>query len=398
MKRSRRHDCRTPGAGSRKVSFGSVTVDRSVAQLRPALLNPCYWPEVSRGSERFVRELANGLIARGDRPTLITSHRGKPTRTTEDGLSVKRNRRLAAERLDRRKFEVYLTHVPFSYVSLRRGDYDLAHALHVTDALAANRWARRTGRPSILSYMGIPDHPGLSDRRLRLEITQRAVAECDAVLTLSQAAADAFQRWLGVDAQVIYPGVDLEAFRLSEQRAAEPTIFCGAAIEEPRKRVGLLIAAARLVRRERPNLRLLLSRPNDQRVADSVARSDAGVELVDVGDRADLFASCYQQAWVSVLPSFGEAFGIVLIEALSCGTPVVATNLGGMREIIDRDTIGRLFDGGPESLARSLLEALELAENPATAHACRARAEEFSTDRCVDAYLRLYRDLVDGRR
>ena len=43
--------------------------------------------------------------------------------------------------------------------------------MYSSDALAAARWARRTGRPSVFAYMGVPDRPGLTDRRLRLETT-----------------------------------------------------------------------------------------------------------------------------------------------------------------------------------------------------------------------------------
>ena len=43
---------------------------------RIALLSPCFWPEVRRGGERFTRELADGLLARGHHPELITSHPG----------------------------------------------------------------------------------------------------------------------------------------------------------------------------------------------------------------------------------------------------------------------------------------------------------------------------------
>jgi len=53
-------------------------------------MNPCYWPEVRRGAERFVRELANGLIERGHRPRLITSHPGRPSNRVEDGMAVLR--------------------------------------------------------------------------------------------------------------------------------------------------------------------------------------------------------------------------------------------------------------------------------------------------------------------
>jgi glycosyltransferase involved in cell wall biosynthesis len=362
----------------------------ATGELRVALLNPCYWPEVRRGSERFVRELADGLIARGHRPRLITSHAGWPSHAVEDGLEVVRVWRPPAGRLRRRMFEDHLTHVPFSYAALRRGEQDIAHALYATDALAALRWGRERDRPVVFSHMGIPHRRALANRRWRIEIIQRAIAGADALVALSQASALAFERWLGVRARVIPPGVDLSAFAPAPERAAEPTIVCAAALDRPRKRVGLLIEAFARVRRERPTARLVLNRPRDR----ALEPRAAGVELADLDDRAAL-ARAYGSAWVSALASRDEAFGLVLAEALACGTPVVGSNEGGIPEIVDSAAVGRLFDGDdPKALASALLEALELAQDPRTAAACRARAQEFSIDRCVERYLALYRELL----
>jgi glycosyltransferase involved in cell wall biosynthesis len=284
--------------------------------------------------------------------------------------------------------------VPCSYASLRRGDDHIAQALFVTDAQAAARWSAVTGRPSVYSYMGIPDRIGLTARRLRLRLTRRAVRGCTAVTALSRAAADAFWTELRVEAHVIHPGVDVTAFRPTGERSEAPMLFFGGDLTEPRKRVDLLVEAYSRVRRDRPDARLVLSRPRDAAAAARFATQHPEVELRDVDDREAL-ARAYSEAWVSVLPSFGEAFGLVLAEAMACGTPVVAGNGGGMREVADRDELGRLFDGDrPEALATAILGALELLQDPGTPAACRARAQDFSIDRAIEAHLALYRELL----
>ena len=211
--------------------------------LRVALLSPCYWPEVRRGTERFARQLADGLIERGHRPSLITSHPGRPSTVVEDGLLVRRNRRPPERWLWRLGFESYLTHAPLSLGSLRRSGPDVAHALHHADALAAARWSRETGRPAVLSFMGIPPEEGFGHRRLHGRVMERAVAGTGELVVLSQAAAGRFERLLGVRARVIPPGVDTGAFTPGGERAGEPTIFCAADATEPRKRVPLLVEA-----------------------------------------------------------------------------------------------------------------------------------------------------------
>ena len=361
--------------------------------MRVALLSPCFWPEVRRGTERFARLLADGLIARDVHVTLITSHPGPTVQTVEDGLHVLRlHRPPGGAWLSRRMWEDHLVHVPLSYLALKRGHFDVAHALFPTDGLAAARWSAETGRPAVLSFMGIPHRQGLANRRGRTAILRRAMAGAAATVALSDAAGAGFERWLGVRARVIRPGVDLTAFTPDEaDRAAQPTIFCAAAVSEPRKRVSLLLDAFALLREHRPGAELILSRPS----IGVGPLLTPGVRYVDVDDTAAL-AAAYRAAWVTALPSIGEAFGLVLVESLACGTPVVATDEGGMREVVgERPDIARLFAGDdPAVLAAALGEALEL-RDPA---ACRARAEDYPAQDTADDYLDLYLALSDAAR
>ena len=346
------------------------------APLRIALLHHSYWPEVRRGTERFIRDLADGLIERGHRPTLITSHPGAPSRTVEDGLEVVRNWRPPEGRLRRRGWQPHLSHLPFSALSLRRGDFDLAHALYPTDALVAVRWSARTGRPAVVSFMGLPDRAGLVSARGRVETVRRVAARAAAVVSLSAAAAEAFRRELGVDTRVIEPGVDLELFRSSAPRAPVPTVFCPAAVGDERKRVRVLVEAFARVRERRPDAELVLSGPSED----------------------EALVAAYSSAWVTALPSVAEAFGLVLVESLACGTPVVAADDGHPAALLaGRPEIGRL--AAPDdvaALARALLEALELADAPETATRCRERAQELPRERCAEAYEALYREVRDG--
>jgi glycosyltransferase involved in cell wall biosynthesis len=362
-------------------------------------LNPVYWPEVRRGSERVIRELADGLVAGGHRPRLITSHASRPATTLEDGLIVQRVWRPPVEqRLRRRLYEEHLAHVPFTYAALRRGARpDVVQACYATDAAAALRYKRATGVPVVFSYMGLPHRISLANRRLRKELVVAACEQADAVVALSELAAEHFRTWLGVDPHVIAPPVDVTTFTPAADpasaRSAAPTILCAADHTQGRKRVALLVQALAIVRRTHPEARLLVTRVAGTGAAGPAPWSGAdGVHELHLDDRADLVAA-NRAAWVHALPSVGEAFGLVLAEAQACGTPVV----GGQAEVVGEDDgTGVLFDPteeDPAVLAQALLSAIALSQDPATAGACVARAQRFSRQACTEAHLALYRSL-----
>jgi glycosyltransferase involved in cell wall biosynthesis len=170
-------------------------------------------------------------------------------------------------------------------------------------------------------------------------------------------------------------------------RAEHPTIACAASPDDQRKRVPLLVEAFARVRKQRPHARLVLMRPTSQRLEQQLAGE--GVEFFDPSPSA--VADVFADAWVSALASKDEAFGLVVVESLATGTPVVAANEAGPAEILDRDGIGVLFnEPTPEAVADALLEALELDGGDAA----RKRAADFTSERCAIEHEALYEELL----
>ena len=136
-------------------------------------------------TERVIRELADGLVARGHEPVLLTSHPDATSRGVEDGLRIVRARRPRDVRLRARGWDRHLAHAPRSLVELVRARADVAHALYPSDAVAASA----TRRPVVFSYMGLPDAAYLDERRGRRWTMEHACTRADAVVALSEASA-----------------------------------------------------------------------------------------------------------------------------------------------------------------------------------------------------------------
>ena len=104
-----------------------------------------------------------------------------------------------------------------------------------------------------------------------------------------------------------------------------------------------------------------------------VARVDAapGIERYPWVDGADGLMGALD---VLVLPSRAEPFGTVLAEAMNAGTPVVATRVGGLPEVVDDGVTGRLVEpGDPAALAAAVLEVLGRRDEMGAAARERAR-------------------------
>jgi glycosyltransferase involved in cell wall biosynthesis len=361
-----------------------------------ALINPTYWPEVRRGSERLIHDLAVVLARRGNDVTILTTHSGAGTETVEDGVRIVRSRRLP--RLPRSgDLEYFVETAPSVVAGLTRGYYDLAHAFFPVSAWAAINAKRLGGPPVAFSLHGVPVRQYLVARRRRMSILSAAVHGAEGVSVLSEAAAEPYRRYLLREPTILPGGVFCSDFEVEVSRADRPTVVCAASLSDPRKGWRLLLEAFGMVRRRIPDARLLLAGGRDPFFGSVSLEAAAGVELIE-GDDKSALAAAYASAWVSVLPAIGEAFGLVLIESLAAGTPAVALRSGASPEVLS-DEVGSLVEpgAGAEGLAKVLVEALREPPGRAVADACRRRAREFDWERVADLYDDFHRGILGGK-
>lgn len=244
---------------------------------------------------------------------------------------------------------------------------------------------RRRGPALVFSHNDFLPGPAIATA------VRRAARRADRVVCLSRAvAADLDPRGALADRlDVIVPGVDLERFAAQPSPPGGPELLLLGALV-PWKRPDLALEAVSLAAPDLPGLRLTVAgAPLTGSSDDLVAALERRAAAPDLrgrvsfpGPLADPRPALARAACLLHCAE-REPFGLVLIEALASGRPVVAPAAGGPLEIIDR-TCGRLYEpGNPRAAAAALIEVLS--DGRVAAHlgaAGRARAEaEFATNR-----------------
>lgn len=353
--------------------------------MKIGLVSPYVYP-LPGGVTQHVRYLYENLRARGHDVRIITSSHGLQRSSEGDiirigkGFSVPANGSVGTLTLSPR-------FVPQVRELLDRERFDL---LHFHEPLVpflspiVLRQSRSVNIATFHAYAGFSPAYELGARLLG-----GYIARLHGRIAVSAAARHFISRFFPGDYKVIPNGVDVGRFRRAVpiarwQDGTLNILFVGRF--EPRKGVLVLLRAFRILRRRDWDCRLLLvgGGPQEREARRYVAtRRLSNVEFLGrVSD--DELAQLYRTADVFVSPATGrESFGIVLLEAMAAGTPIVCSDIHGYKGVVRRGEQALLVPPrDPEALAGAIARLLGDPELRARMSAAgRARAEEFSWER-----------------
>jgi len=233
-------------------------------------------------------------------------------------------------------------------------------------------------------------------------LTQFAVATSDAVTTPSRWLAETARANLGLAAvlpiDVIPNFVDSTEFSPPARRdRRQPHVLIHVSNFRPIKRVHDVVAIFATVRRTTPcRLELVGDGPERPRIEAMVSELGIGDQVRFRGEMDDL-AGVYGESDVFLLPSESESFGLAALEAMACGVPVVASDVGGLPDVVADGETGFLAAVGDVPAMAEAVRRLVTDDDlwGTMSRLARERAETcFGQASAVDRYEAVYRRVL----
>jgi L-malate glycosyltransferase len=291
----------------------------------------------------------------------------------------------------------------------RRDGLDLIHAHyaipHAISAWLASQMLKEQALPVVSTLHGtditlVGQEPGYHP------VTQFALRHAEALTAVSHSLAENTKEVFGDDLEVqcIHNFVDTNQFQPGERgelraqfAGEDETLFLHLSNFRPVKRVDDVLKIFQQVALQRP-ARLILAglgpeRPAMKQLAQELNIEDRVHFLGEPGSLTDLM----KMADIFLLPSGHESFGLVALEAMSSGVPVLASDTGGLPELITTGHDGFLSPVGDiESFVARALELIDDQQlNQNMRHAARHTAtHQFSISHILPKYLDLYESLL----
>lgn len=350
--------------------------------MRVGLVCP-YSFDVPGGVQLHIRDLAEYLLGRGHHVSVLAP----ADEDTELPPYV-----VSAGRAVPIRFNGSVARLSFGPIVANRvqawldeGDFDVLH-LHEPAAPSLSLltlWAATV--PVVATFHSSQSRLGAL--RAAQPLLQPGLDKISARIAVSEAAHRTMASSVGGTTLVIPNGVYVDRFRTAVEPDpdARPRIVFLGRFAEPRKGLPVLLAALPLVLAQVPDAELVVAGPGDRSeikgmLSDQVAGAVRFVGTVGEAEKVDLLA----RANAYVAPNTGgESFGIILVEAMSAGAPVVASALDAFRAVIGDSGAGVVFPVGDHRALAA--EVVRLLEDPAEQARLRAagpeRARQFDWSR-----------------
>lgn len=373
--------------------------------LKIALVSDWYFPKIG-GVAAHMHDLARYLGRRGHDVDIITNDlsTGKEGELRVEGIGLVKVPGRVVNGLGINA-GVFAKNVSYLYPFL--GRYDVVHGQHAFTPLSlkAASAARKLGKASLLTTHSVNFENSSALKGLAhmsFPYFKYYLRNPHRIVAVSKASREFIKRFTDVPVEVIYNGIDIKKFhndwdRGSSRRDLElpgENLILYVGRLEPRKGVGVLISAMKHVEGTLliagTGSILPLLKEKAKRLG--VLNRTRFLGHVEHSKLPKLYAA----SDVFVLPSLSEAFGIVLLEAMASGVPVIGTNVGGIPEIIDGCGI-LTRPGDPKELASAINSVLN---NQNFARRLgklgRRKAERiYSWDIIAKKVEALYREVVD---
>src|SRR3954453_7737926 len=376
--------------------------------MRIALVSPYSWT-YQGGVNRHVEALAEQFIARGDHVRVLAPwdppdaisrrlHRSHPELREAPDYLVPLGRTVG---YGANGAVSNLSSFPEGPIALRRelrsGNYDVVHVHEPLAPLVG--WDAMTfrGTPVVgtfhaYSTKAFPNHVAtLLGAPLRMNQLAPRIA-------VSEAAAWTGRRWFGGEYTIIPNGVDIEAAPHGPKPASDELrlLFVGRA--EERKGLPVLLAAFQALVEHVPS-RLTIVGADPEEISRRVSDPDLMSHIDVLGKVSDsVLWRQLGEADILCAPSLaGESFGMVLIEAMAAGTPVIASEIAGYNDVVTDGVDGVLVPpADPQALAEELqLLADEPERLAAMGEAGRRSAERYGWPRVAEQVRKVYEWVSD---
>ena len=367
--------------------------------MSPLLLGLGSFPDQPGGVNRYVHDLRGALAERGLEVRTVTLG---PSASPTDRMTIAAN---ASDPLVTRVRNYT------ARVRLLAGDADVIDSHFALYALGPLLTRSLRGRPLVTHFHGpwAREHLGGSGSPVAhaKRFVERAVyAHSKELIVLSAAFRRILLEDYGVapwHVHVVPPGVDLKTFRVGDsgeaRRALELSHSSWVAFTArrlvPRMGIDVLLDAWQSFARSRDDVLLLVAGqgPERERLEKRVEQLAIANTVRFTGKLTDKeLVAHYQAADLCVVPSLAlEGFGLVVLEALACGTPVIGTDVDGLGETLvrlERDLV--VPSGDPVALAERLAAAQAGRAPLPDADRCRTFARSFSWDAAVKRHEEIY--------